>query len=63
MSNVFRSESSSTHCEVEVKCHHKLDSCLRMAKTGSNMVKKFYGCPLWHECGQNILEDSVLGQH
>ena len=52
-SNVSGSGSSSTHTEVEVKCHHKLDSCLRMITTSSNLKKKFYGCPLWPVSGQN----------
>ena len=52
-SNVSRSGSSSTHTEVEVKCHHKLESCLRMITTSSNLGKKFYGCSLWPVSGQN----------
>ena len=53
MSNVYMSVSSSTRSKVEVKCHHKVDSCLRMAKPDSNLEKKFYRCPLWLVSGQN----------
>ena len=44
MSNTSGSGSSSTHREVEVKCHHKIDSKLRMVKTSSNLGKKLYWC-------------------
>ena len=53
MSNVFGSGSSSTHSEVEVKCHHQIDSKPRMVKSGSNLGKKFYGCSLWPVDGKN----------
>ena len=53
MSNVFGFGSSSTHSEVEVKCHHKIDSYMRMARTGLNLGKKFYECPLWLVSGQD----------
>ena len=47
MLNVSRSGSSSTRSEVEVKCHHQIDSKPRMVNSGSNLGKKFYGCSLW----------------
>ena len=53
MSNASGSSSSSTHSEVEVKCHHQIDSKPRMVKSGSNLGKKFNGCSLWPVSGQN----------
>ena len=53
MSNLSGSGSSSTRNKVEVKCHHKLDSCLRMAKTTSNLGNKFHEHPLWSVSDQN----------
>ena len=53
MSNAFGFGSSSNRSEVEVKCHHQIDSKLRMVKSGSNLGKKFYGCSLWLVSGQN----------
>ena len=34
MSNLFGSRSFTTRSEVEVKCHHKLDSYMRMTRIG-----------------------------
>ena len=53
MLNVSRSGSSSTRSEVEVKCHHQIDSKLRMVRNGSNLGNKFYGCSLWPISGQD----------
>ena len=53
MVNAFGSCSSSTRSEVEVKCHHHIDSKLRMVKNGSNLGKKFYECLLWLVSEQN----------
>ena len=53
MSNAFGYGSSSTRSEVEVKCHHQIDSKPRMVRSGSNLGKKFYGCSLWPVSGQN----------
>ena len=53
MSNVSGFFPSSTRSEVEVKCHHQIDSKLRMVRSGSNLGKKFYGCSLWPVSGQN----------
>ena len=53
MSNASGFGSSSNHSEVEVKCHHQIDSKLRMVRSGSNLGKKFYGCSLWSISGQN----------
>ena len=53
MSNAFGSSFSSTHSEVEVKCHHQIDSKPRMVRSGSNLGKMFYGFSLWPVSGQN----------
>ena len=53
MLNALGSCSSSTCNEVEVKCHHHIDSKLRMVRNGSNLGKKFYGCSLWPISEQN----------
>ena len=53
MSNAFGFVSSSNCSEVEVKCHHQIDSKLRMVKSGSNLGKNFYGCSLWLVSGKN----------
>ena len=53
MSNASGFGSSSTHSEVEVKCHYQIDSKLGMVRSGSNLGKKFYGCSLWPVSGQN----------
>ena len=53
MLNVSEFGSSSNHSEVEVKCHHQIDSKLRMVRSGSNLGKKFYECSLWPVSGQN----------
>ena len=53
MSNASGSRSSSTRSEVEVKCHHQIDSKPRMVISGSNLGKKFYGCSLWPVNGKN----------
>ena len=53
MSNESGSCPSSTRSEVEVKCHHQIDSKLRMIRNGSNLGKKFYGCSLWLISEQN----------
>ena len=52
MSNAFGYVSSSTRSEVEVKCHHQIDSKPRMVRSGSNLGK-FYGCSLCPVSGQN----------
>ena len=43
--------SSFTRSEVEIKCHHQIDSKLRMVINGSNLGKKLYGCSLWPVSG------------
>ena len=53
MSNASESYSSSTCSEVEVKCHHQIDSKLQMVINSSNSGKKFYGCSLWPVSEQN----------
>ena len=53
MSNASGFGFSSNRSEVEVKCHHQIDSKLRMVRSGSNLGKKFYGCSLWPISGQN----------
>ena len=54
MTNASGFGSSSNHSEVEVKCHHQIDSKLRMVRSGSNLgKKKLYGCSLWLVSGQN----------
>ena len=52
MLNASGSGSSSTRSEIEVKCHHYIDSKPRMVKSGSNLEKKFYGCSLWPISGK-----------
>ena len=41
------SNSMGSCSETKVKCHHNIDSRLRIVKNGSNCRKKFYGCSLW----------------
>ena len=53
MSNASGFGSSSTRSEVKVKCHHQINSKLRMVRSGSNLGKKLYGCSLWLISGQN----------
>ena len=53
MSNASGFGSSSNRSEVEVKCHHQIDSKLRMVRSGSNLGKKFYGYSLWPVSGKN----------
>ena len=53
MSNASMSSSTSTRSEVEVKCHHQINSKLRMVRSGSNLKKKIYGCSLWLVSEQN----------
>ena len=38
--------------EMNVKCHHNIDSRVRIVKNGLNCVKKFYGCSLWLVSGK-----------
>ena len=58
MQNSFCSGASSNHMrtcsEIEVKCHHKIDSKLRIVKIGSNYGNKFYECSLWPISSQNF---------
>ena len=49
------SNSMGTCSEMEVKCHHKIDSKLRIVKNGSNYRKKFYVCSLWPISSQNFV--------
>ena len=43
------SNSMGTCNEMEVKCHHKIDSKLRIVKSCSKCWKKFYECYDFHK--------------
>ena len=49
------SSNSMGSCgEKKVKCHHNIDSRLRIVKNSSNSGKKFYGCSLWLVSGKKL---------
>ena len=53
LSSTKSSSNSITICsEIKNKCHHKINSKLRIVKSCSNSGKKVYGCSLWSVSGK-----------